>query len=43
MEGIQRTFQLKDYKIDEPKDYLGATLEKMILLDKLRTFVYVIH
>ena len=33
MKGIQRTFKLKDDKIDEPKDYLGATLEKMILSD----------
>ena len=33
MKGIQRTFKLKDDKIDEPEDYLGATLEKMILLD----------
>ena len=33
MKEIQRTFQLKDDKIDEPEDYLGATLEKMILSD----------
>ena len=33
MKGIQRTFKLKDDKIDEPEDYLGATLEKMILSD----------
>ena len=33
MKGIQRTFKLKDDKIDEPKDYLGATLENMILSD----------
>ena len=33
MKGIQRTFKLKDDKIDEPKYYLGATLEKMILSD----------
>ena len=33
MKGIQRTFKLKDEKIDEPKDYLGATLEKIILSD----------
>ena len=31
MKGIQRKFKLKDDKIDEPEDYLGATLEKMIL------------
>ena len=31
MKGVQRTFKLKDDKIDEPEDYLGATLEKMIL------------
>ena len=33
MKGIHCTFKLKDDKIDEPKDYLDATLEKMILLD----------
>ena len=33
MKGIQRTFKLKDDKIDEPEDYLGTTLEKMILSD----------
>ena len=33
MQGIQHTFKLNNDKIDEPKDYLGATLEKMILLD----------
>ena len=33
MKGIQLTFKLKDDKIDEPKDYLGATLENMILSD----------
>ena len=33
MKGIQRTFKLKDDKIDEPEDYLGATLENMILSD----------
>ena len=33
MKGIQRTFKLKDDNIDEPEDYLGATLEKMILSD----------
>ena len=33
MIGIQCAFKLKDDKIDKPKDYLGATLEKMILLD----------
>ena len=33
MKGIQSTFKLKDYKINEPEDYLGATLEKIILLD----------
>ena len=33
MKGVQRTFKLKDDKIDEPEDYLGATLEKMILLN----------
>ena len=26
MKGIQRKFKLKDDKIDEPRDYLGATL-----------------
>ena len=31
--GIQSTFKLKDDKIDEPEDYLGDTLEKMILSD----------
>ena len=31
MKGIQRTFKFKDDNIDEPEDYLGATLEKMIL------------
>ena len=31
MKGIQRTFKLKDDNIDEPEDYLGATLEKMIV------------
>ena len=31
MKVIQSTFKLKDDKINEPKDYLGATLEKMIL------------
>ena len=31
MKGIQRTFKLRDDKINEHKDYLGATLEKMIL------------
>ena len=30
---IQHMFKLKDDKIDEPKYYLGATLEKMILSD----------
>ena len=33
MKGIHRTFKLKDDNIDEPKYYLGATLEKMILSD----------
>ena len=33
MKGTQRTFKLKDDKIDEPEDYLGATLVKMILSD----------
>ena len=33
MKGIHRTFKFKDNKIDEPEDYLGATLEKMILSD----------
>ena len=31
MKGIQSTFKLKDDKINEPEDYLGATLENMIL------------
>ena len=31
MKGIHITFKLKDDKIDEPVDYLGATPEKMIL------------
>ena len=33
MKGVQSTIKLKDDKIDEPEDYLGATLEKMILSD----------
>ena len=33
MKGIQLTFKLKDDNIDEAKDYLGATLEKIILSD----------
>ena len=33
MKGIHRTFKLDYDKIDEPKYYLGATLEKMILSD----------
>ena len=33
MKGIQRTFKLKDDEINEPKYYLGATLEKIILSD----------
>ena len=33
MKGIQRTFKFKDDNINEPKDYLGATLKNMILLD----------
>ena len=33
MKVIQHTFKLKDDKIDEPGDYLGATLENMILSD----------
>ena len=33
MKGIQNILKLKDDKIYEPKDYLGATLEKMILSD----------
>ena len=31
MKGIQCTFKLKDDKIDEPEDYLSATLENIIL------------
>ena len=31
MKVIQHTFKLKDDKINEPEDYLGATLEKMVL------------
>ena len=31
MKGVQRTLKLKDDNIDEPEDYLGATLENMIL------------
>ena len=30
---IHSTFKLKDYNIDEPEDYLVATLEKIILSD----------
>ena len=33
MKGIQPTFKLKDDNIDEPKDDLGATLEKTIFSD----------
>ena len=33
MKVIQRTFKLKNDKIDEPEDYPWATLEKMILSD----------
>ena len=29
MKVIQATFKLKDYKIEEPKVYLGASLSKM--------------
>ena len=29
MQGIQRTFKLKDDKIEEPEMYLGAELTKM--------------
>ena len=36
MKRIQRTLKLKDDKINEPKDDLGATLEKMILSDSLQ-------
>lgn len=34
MKGIQQTFKLKDDKIEEPKDYLGAGLSKMIMDDR---------
>ena len=33
MRGIQRTFKLKDDKIAEPEDYLGASLAKMTMSD----------
>ena len=33
MKEIQRTFKFKDDNIDEPEDYLGATLVKKILSD----------
>ena len=33
MKGIQRTFKLKDDKIAEPEDYLGAKLAKMMMSD----------
>ena len=33
MKGIQRTFKLKDDKIAEPEDYLGASLAKMMMSD----------
>ena len=33
MKEIQQTFKMKDDKIDEPEDYLDATLEKMNVLD----------
>ena len=33
IKGIKRTFKLKDNKIDEPEDYLGATLKNMFLSD----------
>ena len=33
MKGIHHTFKLKDDNIDEPENYLGATLENMIFLD----------
>ena len=33
MKGIHITFKLKDDKIDEPEDYLDATLEKTIFSD----------
>ena len=33
MKGIQSTFKLKVDNINEPEDYIGTTLEKMILSD----------
>ena len=33
MKGIQRTFKLKDYKIAEHEDYLGAILAQMMMSD----------
>ena len=33
MKGIQRTFKLKDDKISEPEDYLGASLAQMMMSD----------
>ena len=33
MKGIQRTFKLKDDKIAEPEDYLGASLAQMMMSD----------
>ena len=35
IKGIQRTFKLKDDKINGRKYYLGSTLEKMTLSDSL--------
>ena len=33
MKGIQRTFKLKDDKIAEPEDHLGASLDQMMISD----------
>ena len=33
MKGIQRTFKLKDDKIAESEDYLGASLSQMMMSD----------
>ena len=33
MKGIQRTFRLKDDKIAEPEDYLGASLAQIMMSD----------
>ena len=33
MKGVQSSFKLKDDKIEEPEDYLGAGLSKMITAD----------